>query len=241
MPSLRPSHRLDYELELGIVMGCGNALGQAITLDDAESHAFGMVLLNDWSARDVQAWEYQPLGPFLAKNFASTISAWMVTMEALAPFRVPFMRDAQDPQPLPYLDSTANRTQGGIDIYLEVWLQTQAMRVARQAPQRLSQSNFRDAYWSVAQMITHHTVNGCNLQPGDLLGSGTQSGAAPEQAGSLLELSAGGKKALTLANGETRTFLEDGDSVTLRAHCAGSGYRRIGFGNCQGQVLAARS
>ena len=241
VPSLRPSHRLDYELELGIFMGRGNALGQAITLDDAESHAFGMVLLNDWSARDVQAWEYQPLGPFLAKNFASTISAWMVTMEALAPFRVPFVRDAQDPQPLPYLDSTANRTQGGIDIYLEVWLQTQAMRDARQAPQRLSQSNFRDAYWSVAQMITHHTVNGCNLQPGDLLGSGTQSGAAPEQAGSLLELSAGGKKALTLANGETRTFLEDGDSVTLRAHCAGSGYRRIGFGNCQGQVLAARS
>ena len=240
VPSLRPSHRLDYELELGVFMGQGNALGEAVKLDNAESHAFGMVLLNDWSARDVQAWEYQPLGPFLAKNFASTISPWMVTMEALAPFRVPFVRAAEDPQLLPYLDSNANRQQGGVDVHLEVWLQTQAMRDAGQGPQRLSQSNYRDAYWTVAQMITHHTVNGCNLQSGDLLGSGTQSGAMPEQAGSLLELSAGGKKALTLANGETRTFLEDGDSVTLRAYCMRSGYRRIGFGDCQGQVLAAR-
>ena len=240
VPSLRPSHRLDYELELGIFMGRGNALGEAVKIDDADSHAFGMVLLNDWSARDVQAWEYQPLGPFLAKNFASTISPWMVTMEALAPFRVPFVRAEEDPQPLPYLDSAANQQQGGLDVHLEVWLQTQAMRDAGQGPQRLSQSNYRDAYWTVAQMITHHTVNGCNLQPGDLLGSGTQSGAAPEQAGSLLELSAGGKKALTLPNGETRTFLEDGDTVTLRAHCMRSGYRSIGFGECQGQVLAAR-
>ncbi len=240
VPRLRPSHRLDYELELGVFMGRGNALGEAVKLDDAESHAFGMVLLNDWSARDVQAWEYQPLGPFLAKNFASTISPWIVTMEALAPFRVPFVRAAEDPQPLPYLDSAANRQQGGVDVHLEVWLQTQAMRDAGQGPQRLSQSNYRDAYWTVAQMITHHTVNGCNLLPGDLLGSGTQSGAAPEQAGSLLELSDGGKKPLALANGEVRTFLEDGDAVTLRAHCTRSGYRRIGFGECQGQVLAAR-
>ena len=199
-----------------------------------------MVLLNDWSARDVQAWEYQPLGPFLAKNFASTISPWMVTMEALAPFRTPFARAEGDPQPLPYLDSPGNRAQGGFDVKLEVWLQTQAMRDAGQGPQRLSQSNFRDAYWTVAQMITHHTVNGCNLQPGDLLGSGTQSGASPDQAGSLLELSSGGKKHLTLANGETRTFLEDGDSVTLRAYCVQDGFRRIGFGDCQGQVLPAR-
>ena len=240
VPSLRPSHRLDYELELGIFMGRGNALGEAVKIDDADSYAFGMVLLNDWSARDVQAWEYQPLGPFLAKNFASTISPWMVTMEALAPFRVPFVRAEEDPQPLPYLDSAANQQQGGLDVHLEVWLQTQTMRDAGQGAQRLSQSNYRDAYWTVAQMITHHTVNGCNLQPGDLLGSGTQSGAAPEQAGSLLELSAGGKKALTLPNGETRTFLEDGDTVTLRAHCMRSGYRSIGFGECQGQVLAAR-
>lgn len=239
-PSLRPSHRLDYELELGIFMGAGNELGESVSIDDAESHAFGLVLLNDWSARDVQAWEYQPLGPFLAKNFASTISPWMVTMEALAPFRSTFERAESDPQPLPYLESTTNRQQGGLDVALEVWLQTAKMREAGAGPQRLSQSNFSDAYWTLAQMITHHTVNGCNLQPGDLLGSGTLSGPAPDQAGSLLELSAGGKKALTLANGETRTFLEDGDSVILRAHCVRHGFRRIGFGDCQGQVLPAR-
>ena len=240
VPKLRPSHRLDYELELGVLIGAGNALGESVRLDDAESHAFGLVLLNDWSARDVQGWEYQPLGPFLAKNFASTISPWMVTMEALAPFRAPFTRAESDPQPLPYLESPTNRQQGGLDVALEVWLQTQKMRDAGLGPQRLSQSNFSDAYWTLAQMITHHTVNGCNLQPGDLLGSGTLSGRAPEQAGSLLELSAGGKKTLTLANGETRTFLEDGDSVILRAHCAREGFRRIGFGECQGQVLPAR-
>ena len=240
VPKLRPSHRLDYELELGVLIGAGNALGDSVRLDDAESHAFGLVLLNDWSARDVQGWEYQPLGPFLAKNFASTISPWMVTMEALAPFRAPFTRAESDPQPLPYLESPTNRQQGGLDVALEVWLQTQKMRDAGLGPQRLSQSNFSDAYWTLAQMITHHTVNGCNLQPGDLLGSGTLSGRAPEQAGSLLELSAGGKKTLTLANGETRTFLEDGDSVILRAHCAREGFRRIGFGECQGQVLPAR-
>ena len=239
-PSLRPSHRLDYELELGIFMGTSNALGESVSIDDAESHAFGLVLLNDWSARDIQAWEYQPLGPFLAKNFASTISPWMVTMEALAPFRSTFERAEHDPQPLPYLESKANRQQGGLDVALEVWLQTQKMRDAGLGPQRLSQSNFSDAYWTLAQMITHHTVNGCNLQPGDLLGSGTLSGSLPEQAGSLLELSAGGKNTLTLANGESRTFLEDGDSVILRAHCVREGFRRIGFGDCQGQVLPAR-
>jgi fumarylacetoacetase len=239
-PSLRPSHRLDYELELGVFMGAGNQLGASISLDDAESHAFGLVLLNDWSARDVQAWEYQPLGPFLAKNFASTISPWMVTMEALAPFRAPFERAESDPQPLPYLESKANRQQGSLDVALEVWLQTQKMRESGIGPQQLSQSNFSDAYWTLAQMITHHTINGCNLQPGDLLGSGTLSGSFPEQAGSLLELSSGGKKTLTLTNGETRTFLEDGDSVILRAHCAREGFRRIGFGDCQGLVLPAR-
>lgn len=240
VPVLRPSHRLDYELELGVFMGQGNALGDRLTMEQAEAHAFGMVLLNDWSARDVQAWEYQPLGPFLAKNFASTISPWIVTMEALAPFRAPFVRPEGDPQPLPYLDSPGNRQQGGIDVELEVWLQTQAMRDAGQGPERLSQSSFRDAYWTVAQMITHHTVNGCNLQPGDLLGSGTLSGARPEQAGSLLELSSGGKNPLTLANGETRTFLEDGDSIILRGYCARAGFRRIGFGDCQGRLLPAR-
>ncbi|MGH6639267.1 MAG: fumarylacetoacetase, partial [Polaromonas sp.] len=239
-PVLRPSQRLDYELELGVFVGQGNALGEPIAMEQAEDHAFGLVLLNDWSARDIQAWEYQPLGPFLSKNFASTISPWIVTMEALAPFRAPFVRPEGDPQPLPYLDSVANRQQGSLDVELEVWLQTQAMRDASLGPQRLSQSSFREAYWTVAQMLTHHTVNGCNLQPGDLLGSGTQSGARPEQAGSLLELTAGGKNALTLANGETRTFLQDGDAIILRAHCVSSGFRRIGFGDCQGQVLAAR-
>ncbi|MFI5445672.1 fumarylacetoacetase [Polaromonas sp. UC242_47] len=240
VPQLRPSQRLDYELELGLLVGQGNALGEPIAIDRAEDHAFGLVLLNDWSARDVQAWEYQPLGPFLAKNFASTISPWIVTMEALAPFRAPFEHPATDPQPLPYLDSASNRQQGGLDVELEVLIETQAMRDAGLAPQRLSQSSYRDAYWTVAQMLAHHTVNGCNLQPGDLLGSGTQSGPKPEQAGSLLELTAGGKNPLTLANGETRTFLQDGDAIILRGHCERSGFRRIGFGDCRGQVLAAR-
>lgn len=239
-PALRPSQRLDYELELGVLVGQGNALGESISMGQAEAHAFGMVLLNDWSARDVQAWEYQPLGPFLSKNFASTISPWIVTMEALAPFRVPFMRPEGDPQPLPYLDSEGNRRKGGMDITLEVWIETQSMREAGQGPERLSQSNFRDAYWTVAQMLTHHTVNGCNLQPGDLLGSGTLSGPGPEQAGSLLELSAGGKSVLKLANGENRTFLQDGDAVILRASCSHKDFRRIGFGECRGQVLPAR-
>ena len=239
-PVLRPSQRLDYELELGVFIGQGNAPGEPIPMEQAEDHAFGLVLLNDWSARDVQAWEYQPLGPFLAKNFASTISPWIVTLEALAPFRSPFVRAEGDPQPLPYLDSAGNRAQGNLDVELEVLIQTRAMRDAGLPPQRLSQSSYRDAYWTVAQMITHHAVNGCNLQPGDLLGSGTQSGPQPEQAGLLLELSAGGKNALTLANGETRTFLQDGDSIILRAHCERSGFRRIGFGDCRGQVLAAR-
>ena len=241
VPVLRPTQRLDYELELGVFVGQGNTLGEPIPMAQAEDHAFGLVLLNDWSARDFQAWEYQPLGPFLAKNFASTISPWIVTMEALAPFRAPFVRAAGDPPPLPYLSSDSNRQQGGLDIGLEVLIQTQAMRAAGLPAQRLSQSNYRDAYWTVAQMITHHTVNGCNLQVGDLLGSGTQSGEKPEQAGSLLELSAGGKNPLTLANGETRTFLQDGDSIILRAHCQRSGFRRIGFGDCQGQVLAAKA
>jgi fumarylacetoacetase len=191
------------------------------------------VLLNDWSARDVQAWEYQPLGPFLSKSFATTVSPWVVTREALAPFRVPFMRQAGDPPPLPYLDSPANRERGGIDITLEVWLKTASMS----APQRLTESNFRDAYWTVAQMLAHHASNGCNLQPGDLLGSGTQSGPQPGQGGSLLELTAGGKQPLALASGETRTFLADGDTVELRAHCRRAGARRVGFGICAGTVL----
>ena len=238
-PHLAPTQRLDHELELGFLIGAGNAQGDAIAIDDAEEHWFGVVLLNDWSARDVQAWEYQPLGPFLSKNFASTISPWVVTPEALAPFRVPFERPAGDPQPLPYLDSPANRAAGAFDIVLEVGLQTERMREAGVPHQRLMQSNFRDSYWTLAQLIAHHTVNGCNLAAGDLLGSGTQSGDQAGQGGSLLELSEGGRKPITLPGGETRTFLRDGDSIELRAHCERPGARRIGFGRCEGHVLAA--
>jgi fumarylacetoacetase len=239
-PNFGPCRRLDYELELGIFIGRPNALGDSVSIERAEEHVFGLTLFNDWSARDIQGWEYQPLGPFLAKNFASTVSPWMVTLEALAPFRQSFRRPEGDPAPLPYLDSAANRDQGAIDITLEVWLQTAAMREAGHAGDRVSTSNYTDAYWTVAQLVAHHTVNGCNLQAGDLLGSGTLSGPKPEQGGSLLELSNGGKQPLTLSNGEQRTFLEDGDTVILKAHCERPGARRIGFGECRGTVLPAR-
>jgi fumarylacetoacetase len=240
VPDFGPSARLDYELELGAWIAGGNDLGEPVAMAQAEDHIFGITLLNDWSARDVQAWEYQPLGPFLAKNFATTVSPWLVTLEALAPFRAAFERPAADPQPLPYLDSAPNRNAGAIDIALEVWLQTPAMRAAGSAGQRLSTSNMRDAYWTLAQLVAHHTVSGCNLRSGDLLGTGTLSGPAPEQAGSLLELTQGGKQPIALANGETRTFLQDGDAVILRGSCQREGARRIGFGDCRGTVLAAR-
>jgi fumarylacetoacetase len=238
-PSFGPTRRLDYELELGIVLGQANELGEPVPIASAEDHVFGIALFNDWTARDIQAWEYQPLGPFLSKNFASTLSPWIVTLEALAPFRAPFVRPAGDPQPLPYLDSPANRAEGGLDIALEVWLQTAQMRAANQPALRLMQSNFRDSYWTVAQLVAHHTVNGCNLQPGDLFGSGTQSGKDPGQGGSILELTAGGRQPLALGNGETRTFLQDGDTVILRGYCERAGHRRIGFGDCAGTVLPA--
>jgi fumarylacetoacetase len=239
-PVVGPSRRLDYELELGILIGTGNAPGTAIPMATAESHVFGLALLNDWSARDIQAWEYQPLGPFLAKNFASTLAPWVVTLEALEPFRTAWTRPADDPQPLPYLDDPQLRPRGAIDITLEVLLETAGMRAAGIAPHRLSQSNFRDAYWSLGQLVAHHTVNGCNLEPGDLLGSGTQSGPTPAEAGSLLELTQGGKVPLTLPNGQTRAFLEDGDAVIMRGWCAREGCARIGFGEVTGQVLPAR-
>ncbi|WP_342619989.1 fumarylacetoacetase [Rhodoferax sp. GW822-FHT02A01] len=240
VPDFGPSARLDYELELGAWIGTGNAQGTPVSMADAENAIFGVTLLNDWSARDVQTWEYQPLGPFLAKSFATTVSPWLVTLEALAPFRTAFVRNAADPQPLPYLDSEANRLQGALNIQLEVWLQTPAMREAGSTGVRLSQSNMRDAYWTLAQLVAHHTVNGCNLRAGDLLGTGTLSGPAPEQGGSLLELTQGGKRPLPLPNGETRTFLQDGDAVILRAACEAPQARRIGFGECRGTVLAAR-
>jgi len=240
-PRFGPSQRLDYELELGAFVGTDNALGDAISIDAAEDALFGVVLLNDWSARDVQAWEYQPLGPFLSKSFATTISPWIVTMEALAPYRTPFERPAGDPQPLPYLDGETNRRAGAIDITLETWLQTARMRASGEPASRLTQSNFRDAYWTLAQLVAHHTVNGCNLRSGDLLGTGTQSGPEEGQGGSLLELSKGGKQPLQLANGETRVFLEDGDTLILRAFCERPGFARVGLGECAGTVLPARS
>jgi fumarylacetoacetase len=238
-PSFGPSKRLDYELELGFLVGRGNALGEPVAIGEAEDHLFGVTLLNDWSARDLQAWEYQPLGPFLAKNFASTLSPWIVTMEALAPFRARFERPAGDPQPLPYLDAPSNRERGALDITLEVLLQTAKMRAEGTAPVRLTRGNTTEAaYWTAAQLIAHHTVNGCNLQPGDLLGSGTLSGPQPDQAGSLIELTQGGKQPVTLPNGEQRTFLEDGDTLVIRGYCERDGAVRIGLGEVSGTVVA---
>jgi fumarylacetoacetase len=239
-PDVGPCKRLDYELELGIFVGAGNASGAPVPIDEAESHVFGLCLLNDWSARDIQAWEYQPLGPFLSKNFATTISPWIVTLEALAPYRQPLARPAGDPAPLPYLASAANREQGAFDIALEVRLETAAMRRAGAASAQLCATSYRHAYWTVAQLLAHHTVNGCNLQPGDLFGSGTLSGPTLEEAGALIELTAGGKNPVQLPNGESRAFLEDGDTVILRGWCARAGNARIGFGECRGTVLPAR-
>ena len=239
-PQFGPSQRLDYELELGFLIGTGNALGEPIAIEEAEQHLFGVALFNDWSARDIQPWEYQPLGPFLSKNFGSTLSPWVVTMEALAPFRAPLVRPVGDPEPLRYLNATEDRAGGALDIELEVWLRTAAMREAGQAAVRLTRGNAREAaYWTPAQLVAHHTVGGCNLQPGDLFGSGTLSGPGPDQAGSMLELTQGGKQAITLPNGETRSFLADGDTLTLRGFCERAGARRIGFGECTGTVLAA--
>ena len=239
-PRLGPTQRLDLELELGLLVGTGNPLGEPIAIGQAEDHLFGVTLFNDWSARDIQGWEYQPLGPFLAKNFASTISPWVVTMEALAPFRAAFTRPAGDPQPLPYLDDALNRERGALDIQLAVRLQSAAMREAGIAPVTLSTSAAAAAaYWTPAQLVAHHTVNGCNLQPGDLLGTGTLSGADRSQAGSLLELTAGGKEPITLPTGEQRSFLQDGDTLQLVGHCERAGARRIGFGVCAGTIVAA--
>jgi fumarylacetoacetase len=240
VPTFGPCQRLDYEMEVGVFMGPGNALGDAVTMDQAEAHVFGLCLLNDWSARDVQAWEYQPLGPFLSKNFASTISPWIITLEALAPYRSAWTRASEDPQPLAYLDSPALREGGAFDVKLEVLLQTAAMRSAGVAPQRLSLANFSDSYWSVSQLVAHHTVGGCNLRPGDLLGSGTLSGPTPESAGSLLELTAGGKQAILLPGGEKRVFLADGDTVIMRGWAQRPGLPCIGFGEVVGTVLPAR-
>ena len=240
VPRFGPCQNLDYELELGMFVGRGNPAGERIPLAQAANHLFGVVLLNDWSARDIQTWEYQPLGPFLAKNFATTISPWVVTMEALAPFRVPaFTRPAGDPAPLPYLTDATDQAHGGIDLTLEVWLLTAQMRAAGHAPHRLSSGNFQKMYWTLAQLLTHHASNGCNLQPGDLLGSGTVSGETKDSRGCLLELAWRGTEPLKLSNGEERKFLQDGDEVILRGYCERPGTRRISLGECRGLVLPA--
>ncbi|HUP67634.1 MAG TPA: fumarylacetoacetase [Sphingomicrobium sp.] len=241
VPEYGPSRRLDYELELGIWMGRGNELGLPIPIAEASEHIAGYSLLNDWSARDLQAWEYQPLGPFLAKNFLTSVSTWIVSPEALAPFRKPVPpRPAGDPQPLPYLDDAADRQSGGLCIQLEVTLTTEQMRRDGEPPHILSRGSADAAmYWTAAQIVAHHSANGCNLQPGDLIGTGTLSTDTPTGLGSLLEISQGGKQPIDLASGEKRSFLEDGDEVTLRAWCEGEGTVRIGFGECVGRVVGS--
>lgn len=237
-PSFGPSQRLDYEAEVGLLIGPGNPLGAPISIDQAESHLFGLCLVNDWSARDIQAWEYQPLGPFLGKSFATSLSPWVVTRDALAPFRCsPFERPTNEPAPLPYLTTADNSS--GINLTLEVWLRSPQMIQNQISPVRLSQASFAQLYWTAAQMITHHTSNGCNLQSGDLLASGTVSGPTPDTWGSLLEITHQGTKPIQLPTGEQRGFLADGDDVILRGYCQTSDYRKIGFGECRGQILPA--
>jgi len=241
-PDYGPSRRLDYELELGIFIGRGNDLGQPVPIGEAAEHIAGYCLLNDWSARDLQAWEYQPLGPFLAKNFLTSISPWVVTPEALAPFRKPIPpRPEGDPKPLPYLSDPSDQAKGGLGIQLEVTLLTAAMREASIPPHVLSRGEAAAAmYWSAAQIVAHHASNGCNLQAGDLIGTGTLSTAEETGLGSLLEISQGGKAPIQLPNGESRSFLEDGDELTLSARCKADGAVSIGFGSCSGKVLPAR-
>ena len=239
-PVFRPSAALDYEMEIGCFVGQGNQMGESVPIDQVEQHLFGLCLVNDWSARDIQSWEYQPLGPFLAKSFATSISPWVVTMEALEPFRVSaFARPARDPEPLPYLDSPTVRIRGGVDVTVEVYLTTERMRAAGSPPHRLSQANARDLYWTLGQMFAHHTSNGCSLKPGDLFATGTISGPAKDSRGCLLELTWRGSEPLTLPSGETRKFLENGDEVILRGCCEREGAARIGFGECRGMVIPA--
>jgi fumarylacetoacetase len=239
-PTISPSRKLDYELELGIYIGQGNAAGESIELDRADSHVFGLCLLNDWSARDIQAWEMQPLGPFLAKNFATTVSPWIVTLEALAPFRLAPPRPDTDGRPLPYLDSHENSATGAIDIELEVWMETARHREENLPASQLSLTSFKHQYWTIAQMVAHHTVGGCNLRPGDLLGSGTISGPGKSEAGALMELARNASAPVTLSTGEKRSYVEDGDAIILRGYCQKPGFARIGFGESRGQVLPAK-
>jgi fumarylacetoacetase len=239
-PVFVPCKNLDYEMEVGFFVGRGNSLGASVPISEAEEHIFGLCLVNDWSARDIQAWEYQPLGPFLAKNFATSLSPFVVTMEALAPFRVPaFERDAGDPQPLEYLSDEQNQKHGGIDLNLEVYIQTERMRAENIAPHLLSRSNMKDLYWTIGQMLAHHASNGCNLQTGDLMATGTVSGREKSERGCLLELTWRGKEPIELPSGEQRRFLEDGDEIIMKGFCEREGFRRIGFGECRGRILPA--
>ena len=240
-PKFAPSRMLDYELEMGIFVGEPNQIGDPVPIDRAGQHIFGLCLVNDWSARDIQSWEYQPLGPFLGKSFATTISPWVVTLDALEPYRVGAApRPEGAPKPLPYLWSDEDQQRGAFDIHLEVSLLTAQMRASGQQPFRISRGNLRDLYWTPAQMLAHHTSNGCNLRPGDLLATGTISGPTPDSVGSLLERTKRGSEPLQLPNGEQRKFLEDGDEVILRAWCEREGYPRIGFGECRGTITPAR-
>jgi len=238
VPVFGPTRLLDYELEAGLYVGTGNALGEPVDIRRAAEHIFGISLLNDWSARDIQSWEYQPLGPFLGKSFATSVSPWVVPMEALKPFRSPArLRIAGDPDPLDYLWDASDQYAGAIDMTLEVFLSTETMRAAGESPHRLSRSNLRDLYWTPAQLIAHHTSNGCNLLPGDLVATGTVSGPQDDDAGCLLELAYGGGRPILLPNGEKRTVLEDGDEVILNGFCQREGYPKISLGECRGLVL----
>jgi fumarylacetoacetase len=236
-PAFGPSRALDYELEMGFLVGTGNALGTPVPVAEAGARLFGLCLVNDWSARDIQSWEYQPLGPFLAKSFATTLSPWLVTLDALEPFRVPAAaRPAGDPAPLPYLTDPADQQGGAFDVTVEVWLRSERMRTDGVPAVRLSRSRLADLYWTPAQLVAHHTSGGCNLQPGDLLASGTISGPDPESRGCLLELTRRGAEPITLPTGETRAFLANGDEVVLRGWAERDGAVRIGFGECRGVV-----
>jgi fumarylacetoacetase len=239
-PTVTATRRLDYELEVGVFIGVPNPLGSPVSMMEGDRHIFGCCLLNDWSARDIQSWEYQPLGPFLSKSFATTISPWIVTLEALEPYRASaYVRPEGDPAPLPYLQWDADQRRGGLDIRLEVYLRTAAMRQRSQDPVRVSRSRFTSMYWTVAQLVAHHTSNGCNLRSGDLLGSGTISGPEPESRGSLIERTWRGRDPLQLPNGESRSFLLDGDEVIMRGFCERPGFARIGFGDCRGMIVPA--
>jgi fumarylacetoacetase len=241
-PSFGPSRMLDYEVEVGLFVGRGNDLAGAVPIEDAEDHLFGLCLLNDWSARDIQVWEYQPLGPFLAKSFATTVSPWVVTLEALAPFRCPaFRRPAGDPQPLPHLSSPSDTRQGGIDVQLDALIRSARMREQGLEPIRFSRSSLRDIYWTASQMVAHHASNGCNLRAGDLIGTGTVSGPSDEELGCLLEITRQGRRSVSLPTGEQRGYLEDGDEVIIRGCCEREGFARIGLGACSGVIVAARA